>query len=330
VLRLMETAAASSITVLIHGETGTGKELVARGLHRASARSDRPFLALNCAAMPEPLLESELFGHRRGAFTGAIRDNPGLFRAAAGGVVFLDEVADMPLPMQAKLLRVLEEQEVVPLGDSFPRKVDVRVLSATNRDLRAEVAAGRFREDLYYRLAVFPIALPALRERREDIALLATRFLAIASEQQRKPIAGLEPAALELLSRYDWPGNVRELRNEIERAVALARASESVAPEHLSAPLRVQRGFENGAPLNHTDPGRTRRAVPAAASAPASSDDARGEDAKGPLRRARAAFEADYITKVLDHHQGNVSRAAIALGLSRASLQKKMKEYRLR
>ena len=325
VLRLMETAAASSITVLIHGETGTGKELVARGLHRASARSDRPFLALNCAAMPEPLLESELFGHRRGAFTGAIRDNPGLFRAAAGGVVFLDEVADMPLPMQAKLLRVLEEQEVVPLGDSFPRKVDVRVLSATNRNLMAEVAAGRFREDLYYRLAVFPISLPPLRERREDIALLATRFLAIAAEQQHKLIAGLEPAAIELLTRYDWPGNVRELRNEIERAVALARASASIAPEHLSAALRAQGGSTTA---------RRRTAAPnpcARPSRPSSASSApRNEDAKGPLRRARAAFEADYIAKALDHHHGNVSRAALALGLSRAALQKKMKEYGLR
>ena len=331
VLRLMETAAASSITVLIHGETGTGKELVARGLHRASARSDHPFLALNCAAMPEPLLESELFGHRRGAFTGAIRDNPGLFRAAAGGVVFLDEVADMPLPMQAKLLRVLEEQEVVPVGDSFPRKVDVRVLSATNRDLRAEVAAGRFREDLYYRLAVFPIALPPLRERREDIPLLATRFLAIAAEQQRKPIAGLDPAALELLTQYGWPGNVRELRNEIERAVALARASAIIAPEHLSASLRAPGAVANGALANHAQLRGAHRAVAAAAApAPSESQDARGDDAKGPLRRARAAFEADYIAKVLDEHQGNVSRAAVALGLSRASLQKKMKEYGLR
>ncbi len=347
VLRLMETAAASSITVLIHGETGTGKELVARGLHRASARSDHPFLALNCAAMPEPLLESELFGHRRGAFTGAIRDNPGLFRAAAGGVVFLDEVADMPLPMQAKLLRVLEEQEVVPLGDSFPRKVDVRVLSATNRDLRAEVAAGRFREDLYYRLAVFPIALPPLRDRREDIPLLATRFLAIATEQQRKPIAGLEPAALELLTKYGWPGNVRELRNEIERAVALARSSASVAPEHLSAPVRAQGELNHGAPTNHAEPGRASRVTAAAAAvqaaaarAPARSQEAKGqeaegqeptgEDAKSPLRRARAAFETNFIAKVLDEHRGNVSRAAIALGLSRASLQKKMKEYGLR
>ncbi|HVB81667.1 MAG TPA: sigma 54-interacting transcriptional regulator [Candidatus Binataceae bacterium] len=325
VLRLMEAAAASSITVLIHGETGTGKELVARGVHHASARSDHPFLALNCAAMPEPLLESELFGHRRGAFTGAIRDNPGLFRAAAGGVVFLDEVADMPLPMQAKLLRVLEEQEVVPLGDSFPRKVDVRVLSATNRDLKAEVAAGRFREDLYYRLAVFPIALPPLRERREDIPLLAARFLAIAAEQQRKLIAGVEPAAIELLTKYDWPGNVRELRNEIDRAVALTRASASVAPEHLSAPLRARGGLDNGTTTNHVAFGRMPQGAAVSAQPPGE-----GEDAKGPLRRARAAFEADYIAKVLDSHQGNVSRAAIALGVSRASLQKKMKEYSLR
>src|SRR5216683_3234464 len=332
VLRLMETAAASSITVLILGETGTGKELVARGLHRASARSEHPFLALNCAAMPEPLLESELFGHRRGAFTGAIRDNPGLFRAAAGGVVFLDEVADMPLPMQAKLLRVLEEQEVVPVGDSFPRKVDVRVLSATNRDPRAEVAAGRFREDLYYRLAVFPIALPPLRERREDIPLLATRFLAIAAEQQRKPIAGLDPAALEMLTRYGWPGNVRELRNEIDRAVALARASAIIAPEHLSLSLRAPGSLTNGAPANHAQARGAYRgvAIAAAAPAPPESQGAKGDDAKGPLRRARAAFEADFIAKVLDEHRGNVSRAAVALGLSRASLQKKMKEYALR
>jgi two-component system response regulator HydG len=329
VLRLMETAAASAITVLIQGETGTGKELVARGLHRASARSDHPFLALNCAAMPEQLLESELFGHRRGAFTGAIRDNPGLFRAAAGGVVFLDEVADMPVSMQAKLLRVLEEQEVVPLGDSFPRKVDVRVLSATNRDLRAEVAAGRFREDLYYRLAVFPISLPPLRERREDIALLSTRFLAIASDHQRKPIAGLDPAALELLTKYDWPGNVRELRNEIERAVALTRASESIAPDHLSAPLRTQGARGNGIAMKNGAYRPTRPVLAAAPLPPAESPEA-SDEAKGPLRRARAAFEADYIARVLDHHQGNVSRAAIALGLSRASLQKKMKEYRLR
>jgi transcriptional regulator with GAF, ATPase, and Fis domain len=337
------------------GETGTGKELVARGVHRASVRSERPFLALNCAAMPEALLESELFGHRRGAFTGAIRDNPGLFRAAAGGVVFLDEIGDMPLPMQGKLLRVLEEQEVVPLGDSFPRKVDVRVLSATNRDLRAEVAAGRFREDLYYRLAVFPIVLPPLRERREDIPLLATRFLAIAAEQQRKPLVALEPETLELLAAYAWPGNVRELRNEIERAVALARPNTNIASQYLSPALRGHRVAANGA-ASHGDlrhsrrpampgrqdgptlavasgapglgPARSAGAQHAAPPPPASTASAAEhasadlEDAKGPLRRARAAFETDYITRVLEEHQGNISRAAVALGLSRAALQK--------
>src|SRR5579864_6210747 len=321
VLRLMDTAAASSITVLILGETGTGKELVARGLHRASARSEHPFLALNCAAMPEPLLESELFGHRRGAFTGAIRDNPGLFRAAAGGVVFLDEVADMPLPMQAKLLRVLEEQEVVPVGDSFPRKVDVRVLSATNRDPRAEVAAGRFREDLYYRLAVFPIALPPLRRRREDIPLLAERFLSAAAERQHKSVAGLDAEAMEMLAAYAWPGNVRELRNEIERAVALTRNGEAVSPDQLSPAVRTRE--EPTIVSNSTTAGSNRDYR---ARMPGGS----GKYSGIPLRQARAAFEADYIIKELKQHQGNVSRAARALGLSRSSLQKKMKDYGLR
>lgn len=321
VLRLMETASASSITVLIQGETGTGKELVARGIHRASQRGDHPFLALNCAAMPEPLLESELFGHRRGAFTGAIRDNAGLFRTAAGGVVFLDEVGDMPLAMQAKLLRVLEQQEVVPLGDNFPSPVDVRVLSATHRDLRSEVAAGRFREDLYYRLAVFPIALPPLRERREDIPLLAGNFLARASAQQHKSISGIDPEAIALLTSRDWPGNVRELRNEIERAVAMAREGESVRLEHLSSSL----------------PARTPRRVSSIVNNHVAATNGTGAriapgrgDSAAPLRQARAIFEADYITGVLQRHEGNVTRAAHALGLSRAALQKKMKDYHLR
>ena len=247
VLRLMDTAAASAITVLIHGRDrhwqGTCR---ARTASRQRAQRPSVSRAQLCRDARAVARERTLRPSARRVYR-AIRDNPGLFRAAAGGVVFLDEVADMPLSMQAKLLRVLEEQEVVPLGDSFPRKVDVRVLSATNRDLRAEVAAGRFREDLYYRLAVFPISLPPLRERREDIPLLSTRFLAIASEQQRKPIAGLDPAALELLTQYGWPGNVRELRNEIERAVALARASAIIAPEHLSASLRAPSAVANGA-----------------------------------------------------------------------------------
>jgi transcriptional regulator with GAF, ATPase, and Fis domain len=321
VRQLMETAALSSITVLIQGETGTGKELVARGLHRASSRADRPFLALNCAAMPEALLESELFGHRRGAFTGAIRDNLGLFRAAAGGVVFLDEIADMPIGMQAKLLRVLEEEEVVPLGDNFPRKVDVRVLSATNRDLKTEVAGGRFREDLYYRLAVFPISVPPLRQRREDIPLLAVRFLTAAAEQQHKSVTGLDPEAMDMLSAYAWPGNVRELRNEIERAVALTGDGKAVSPEQLSAAVRAQTASATASDRVSAGFNRHDRT---------SSGGRVGEESTTALRGARAAFEADYITKMLKRHQGNVSRAARALGLSRSSVQKKMKEYGLR
>jgi transcriptional regulator with PAS, ATPase and Fis domain len=317
----METAAASSITALIEGETGTGKELVARGIHRVSARSGGPFLALNCAAMPEPLLESELFGHRRGAFTGAIRDNPGLFRAAAGGVIFLDEVADMPMPMQAKLLRVLEEQEVVPLGDFSPLKVDVRVLSATNRDLKAEVAGGRFREDLYYRLAVFPISVPPLRQRREDIPLLADRFLSAAAERQHKSVARLKAEAMEVLAEYTWPGNVRELRNEIERAVALTRNGEAVSPAQLSVALQTRAGPPIASNSTTAGSNRDQRARMPGES---------GEYGSTPLRQARAAFEADYILKELERHQGNMSRAARALGLSRSSLHKKMKDYGLR
>jgi len=323
VFRLMEIAGASSISVLIQGETGTGKELVARAIHSASARSEGPMLAVNCAALPETLLESELFGHRRGAFTGAIRDSPGLFRAASGGSVFLDEVADMPLPMQARLLRVLEQQEVVPVGDSFPRKVDVRVLSATNRDLKTEIARGSFREDLYYRLAVFPICLPPLRDRREDIPILASRFLSAAAERHHKRLRGVAPDAIEALVRFAWPGNVRELRNEIERAVALAGEDEFVEARHLSMALTsaIAENGTDGVPLQ--SPAQPRRAIPAD-----TKKGLRGE--RGSLRQVRASVEASYIGQVLRENQGNVSRAARALGLSRPALQKKIKEYHLR
>src|SRR5262249_42600987 len=194
------------ISVLIEGETGTGKELVARGIHRAGARAAAAFVAVNCAALPEALLESELFGHRRGAFTGATHHQGGVFGAASGGTIFLDEIGEMPAPMQAKLLRVLQEGEVTPVGDRHPRKVDVRVVSATNRDLATEVRERRFRDDLYYRLGAFPIRLPPLRERREDIPLLATRFVRDAAERHRKRIAGLAPEGLERLARFDSPG----------------------------------------------------------------------------------------------------------------------------
>jgi transcriptional regulator with GAF, ATPase, and Fis domain len=358
VFHLMETAGASPITVLIEGETGTGKELVARGIHRTSTRADGAFIAVNCAAVAETLLESQLFGHRRGAFTGAIQDQRGLFEAATGGTIFLDEVGETPAPMQAKLLRVLQEGEIVPVGETRPRKVDVRVISATNRDLAAGVASGTVRRDLYYRLAAFPIRLPALRDRREDIPLLADRMLSAAGERHRKRFPGIAPAALECLMRFDWPGNVRELENEIERAVALARDGETIGPEHLSAKVHVaapESEVRGGAAVRGGVAARAAGTPVGGANDPATatgavddtstqtppedgSTDPPGEAPKGEgagrpvgtLRRARSAFEARYVAEVLRQHGGNVSRAAEALGLSRVMLQKKMKGYGLR
>ena len=305
VFRLMESAAASSIAVLVQGETGTGKELVARGIHDGGARASGPFVAVNCAAIPETLLESELFGHRKGAFTGAQHDQRGFFEAASGGTIFLDEIAEMPLAMQAKLLRVLQEGEVTPVGERQPRKVDVRVISATNRDVPTEIHARRFRDDLYYRLGAFPIHLPPLRERREDIPLLAERVLSAAAARDGKQVGGFLPAAIDVLTAFAWPGNVRELMNEIERAVALAGAGEKIGPDQLSAKLKVH---------------DTARAGATAPAARTTSD----------LREARTAFEVDFIAKVLREQGGNVSQAARTLGISRVALQKKMKEYGLR
>jgi Nif-specific regulatory protein len=313
VLRLITSISATPIAVLLEGETGTGKELLARALHRLSDRADHPFLAINCAALSEHLLESELFGHRRGAFTGAIGDRPGLFRAASGGVIFLDEIGEMPLSMQPKLLRVLQDGEIIPVGSARPERVDVRVISASNRDLRAAVAAGSFREDLYYRLAAFPIALPPLRARKGDIALLAARFVAAAAEHQHKPVATLDPATLTLLEQYPWPGNVRELQNEIERAVALTPPGEPLLPERFSAKLR-------GPTATVTPP------APAASPPPPAPAQPNGNN----LRSARADFEARYIGQVFAQHQRNVSRSARALGISRISLQRKLKDYQIR
>ena len=315
VFELMESAAASSIAVLIEGETGTGKELVAHAIHRASGRADGPFVALNCAAVPEALLESELFGHRRGAFTGATTDHPGLFRAASGGVIFLDEIGEMPFAMQAKLLRVLQDSEVTAVGDTRPQKVDVRVIAATNRDLRAAVEAKAFREDLYYRLAAFPIRLPPLRERREDIPQLAASFLEGACHRHHKRLRGFDPSTIDLLSRAMWPGNVRELQNEIERAVAVAHEGETLMPAHLSPNLRsaVSSIFR----VNETGPASIKTGEPHHAAAL-------------PLRDARADFEARYIAQVLAENQGSITRAARSLGISRVALHQKMKDYGMR
>ena len=324
--QLMQTAAASSITVLIEGETGTGKELVARGIHRASARADGPFLAMNCAAMPETLLESELFGHRRGAFTGAIRDQPGLFRSAAGGTVFLDEVGEMPSSMQAKLLRVLEQGEVMPLGESIPSKVDVRVLSATNRQLRSDVQQGKFRSDLFYRIAVFPIKLPPLRERREDIPILAQRFVKRAAERQHKLVSGFDEAALAVFAAYSWPGNIRELQNEVEQAVALARDESLLSLQHISSSIR-----DSGTITGHEQPKSVMGAdLPSATGDSVSSKRVAGSNGGVTFREARAVFEARFITDALASCDGNISRAAKLMGISRVQLQRKIKEYGLR
>jgi transcriptional regulator with GAF, ATPase, and Fis domain len=316
VLRLMESAASSPISVLIEGETGTGKELVARGIHAASDRADAPFVAVNCAALPADLLEAELFGHARGAFTGAVAERRGLFEAAHGGSILLDEIGELPLTMQVKLLRVLQEGEVMAVGTSRARAIDVRIIAATNLDLRAAVAGGTFRADLYYRVSAFPIALPPLRARREDIPLLADQFVRDAAERHRKTIVGIAPDAFAQLSRYDWPGNIRELKNEIERAVVLTRANGTIEVASLSA----------GVQQFLSTPGTPQTTSPASHSA----DTPPATGGNADLRDARAAFEARFIAEQLEKHGGNVSRTAAAIGISRVMLQKKMKDYGLR
>ena len=299
VFRLMESACSSPISVLIEGETGTGKELIARAIHGRSTRRERPIVALNCGALPETLLESELFGHRKGAFTGAVADKRGLFEVADGGTIFLDEIGDTVPAMQVKMLRVLQDGEFLPVGGTTPKRVDVRVICATNRTLMDEVRAGRFREDLYYRISSFPIALPPLRQRTDDIPLLVAHFVRKLAEKWEKPLQGVSEEAMSLLCSYHWPGNVRELENEMERAVTLATSGELLQPHHLSAKVIG----DSSAPVRRP---------------------------RGSLKQARDQFEREYIAAVLGEHDGNVSHSAKALGISRVALQKKMKEFRLR
>ncbi|GHC91501.1 hypothetical protein GCM10019060_16620 [Novosphingobium pokkalii] len=232
ILALAERLAASDIPVLINGPTGTGKEVLSRFIHAASPRADQPFIAVNCAAMPETMLEALLFGHQKGAFTGASAAGEGFFRAAHGGTLLLDEIAEMPLPLQAKLLRALQEGEVVPLGATTPVKVDVRIIACANRDLPAEVEQGRFRADLYYRLNVFPLTLRALAERPDDIAPLAFALMMRHAAADR-PLPWLSDAALAMLTCHGWPGNVRELENVVRRALLLAGNQPEIGPEHI-------------------------------------------------------------------------------------------------
>jgi transcriptional regulator with GAF, ATPase, and Fis domain len=241
VMQQIELVAPTHAAVLVTGESGTGKELVARAIHDHSSRKDSAFIKVNCSAVPESLFESEFFGHVRGAFTGALKDKPGRFELADGGTLFLDEIGEAPLAMQAKLLRVLQEQELERVGDTRTRKVDVRIIAATSRDLKKEVDAGRFREDLFYRLSVFPIQIPPLRERRDDIPPLAAHFVKQSARRMNRPTPRITQATIRQLTAHDWPGNVRELQNAVERAVILSQSgvlrfelAESIA---IDAPL---------------------------------------------------------------------------------------------
>jgi transcriptional regulator with GAF, ATPase, and Fis domain len=296
------------VTVLVEGETGTGKELFASAIHYRSQRRDKLFVAQNCAAFPENLLESELFGHKRGAFTGATEEKKGLFEIADGGTLFLDEVGEMPVSLQAKLLRVLQEGEVRPIGSATTRKVNVRIVAATNRNLEKEVQAGRFREDLYYRLKVFPLRVPPLRERREDVPLLAAHFLERYSREFGRSVAGFTQAALERLKAYDWPGNVRELENEVQRAVIQAEGETFIGPELLSA-----------------------RVCGESLSPPPPDDGAAVEAPSGAetLRQIMDRFEKKILVSALAAHGNNKTAAAKTLGITREGLHKKLKGFGL-
>jgi len=303
VLSLIAKVAPRDSTVLILGESGTGKELVARAIHARSRRRKGPFVPVNCGAIPEELLESELFGYERGAFTGASRSKPGRFELAHGGTLFLDEVSEMSPKLQVKLLRVLQERVVERLGSEEPRPVDLRIIAATNRDLEKEVAEGRFREDLYFRLNVIPLRLPPLRERREDIPLLAEHFLKKFCEREEVPLKRLSPEALECLKNYSWPGNVRELENLMERLVVLVEEDliqEEDLPEHL-------RGLSRPPGLITVD-------IPP-----------QGLD----LRRTLLEIEKAFILKALELSGGVRTQAAKLLGLKRTTLVEKMKRLGL-
>jgi hydrogenase-4 transcriptional activator len=293
----------NDLTVLITGESGTGKELVARAIHVGSLRSSAVFLPYNCTTTTRDLADTQLFGHRRGSFTGAINDQLGLVRTATGGTLFLDEIGDLPFDVQPKLLRFLEQGEIMPIGETRPLRVDVRVLAATNADLEQRVAEGKFREDLYYRLAVIRILIPPLRDRREEIPHLTSLFLREASDRLGKPDVFLTPESLELLAQYWWPGNVRQLRNEIQRAVALGQAGRGIGPENLSPEI--------------TSAGARRP-----------SDAAPDRQPMRPftsLADAVDGLEREIIEATLHQSSGNISEAARTLGLTRRGLYLKLR-----
>jgi two-component system response regulator AtoC len=300
VFELVEKVADHKTTVLITGESGTGKDLIARALHHDGRRAGKPMVSINCGGIPENLLESELFGYKRGAFTDAVKDKPGRFEEADGGTIFLDEIGELPLPLQVKLLRVLQEEEIAPLGGVGSKKIDVRVIAATSKDLNREVAEGRFREDLFYRINVMAIHLPPLRERRGDIPLLVGYFIDLFNKKLQKDIEGLSSEAMPILMGYSWPGNIRELENIIERAILLAKGR-WITPEDL--PSRIT-----------TDSSYLPSLTP--------------EDSLS-LRKASSRLERDLIKKALELTEGNRSQAARILEISRPKLLSKIKAYNL-
>jgi DNA-binding NtrC family response regulator len=305
VFEMAERVAPTDTTVLILGESGTGKDLLAQEIHARSPRASKPFIAVNCAALPENLIESELFGYERGAFTGATQQRKGKFELAHGGTLFLDEIGDMNAVTQAKVLRALENRQIERLGGTHSIDVDARVVSATHRDLPAEISAGRFREDLYYRLRVVTLELPPLREHKDDVALLAETFLAQLSARHGRT-ARLSREAAELLRRYDWPGNVRELRNVLERTLVLSDGDEIRAADL---------------------PGEVRSGVSATGSAGGErSDGASAFLKEGDFREAKRKFEIAYLKRKLEEHHWNVSQTATQIGLHRQSLQEKLRE----
>jgi Nif-specific regulatory protein len=299
-LSQLDKVVDTRVTVLVEGETGTGKELVASAVHYRSRRRDKLFVAQNCAALPENLLESELFGHKKGSFTGATEDKKGLFEIADGGTLFLDEVAEISVALQSKLLRVLQEGEVRPVGGTRSHHVDVRIVAATNRNLENEVKAGRFREDLYYRLKVFPLRVPPLRERREDIPLLAGAFLKRYASELSKAVGGFSQQTMELLVAYDWPGNVRELQNEVQRLVIQLDEGGFVVPELLSERIRYVEGIIGKAGM-----------------------------VKGTLREMMDRVEKFLLIEALREHGNNKTNAAKVLGITREGLHKKLRSHHL-
>jgi two-component system, NtrC family, response regulator HupR/HoxA len=297
ILKLLRRVTGTETTVLIQGETGTGKELVARFIHRESNRSDQAFIAVNCGAIPRDLVESEFFGHAKGAFTGALADKKGYFELADGGTIFLDEIGEAPAELQVKLLRVIQESEIMPVGFHQPKKVDVRIVASTNRDLKAEVEAGRFRQDLFFRVNVFSVTIPPLRERSRDIIPLAEFFVNQFSIKLNRHSGGLADDTRQRLLEYSWPGNVRELQNEIERLVLLSEPEKEIGPEFLSEYIAPRKRI-------------------------ASRQD-------GNLRSAVQSLEEEMIRDAMQQFQNNKSQVARVLGISRQSLIEKLKGIKL-